>query len=260
MWSSRAISACDRLPAANSRAARRRRSCMAAKSRRGALDRVMPSSLLLYDRSCHYIMRDSVGQGHDLPKGSLVLGHVVMARRVRRGISPSVLAFCFDQIVTRQGVLAARLYVRALTNTIESSDASHPTPPSDMNLSNDRVLIGGDQVTPSERKVYSSVSEDEGLDVVGENLKDGIFERLRPAQTMSGDSLLRCGGTATEQSVAIYSGSACGLYGFDMTYLVQTGKRNHGTVEIGSKYFTIKLYATSTALLQVALGSDDSTL
>ena len=201
-----------------------------------------------------------LGQGHDLPKGSLVLGHVVMARRVRRDISPSVLAFRFDQIVTRQGVLAARLYVRAVTNTIESSDASHPTPPSDMNLSNDRVLIGGDQVTPSERKVYSSVSEDEGLDVVGENLKDGIFERLRPAQTMSGDSLLRCGGTATEQSVAIYSGSACGLYGFDMTYLVQTGKRNHGTVEIGSKYFTIKLYATSTALLQVALDSDDSTL
>jgi len=60
MWSSRAISACDRLPAANSRPARRRRSCMAAKSRRGAMDRVMPYSLLLHDQDCHYIMRGSV--------------------------------------------------------------------------------------------------------------------------------------------------------------------------------------------------------
>ena len=199
-----------------------------------------------------------LGQGHDLPKGSLVLGHVVLARRVRRGSSPSVLAFRFDQIATRQGVLAAHLYVRALTNTIESSDASYPTPPPDMNLSNDRVLIGGDQVTPSERKVYSSVSEDEGLDVVGENLKDGIFERLRPALAMKEDSQVICDGTATEQSVAIYSGSACGLYGFDMTYLAHTGKRNHGIVEIGSKHYTIKLYSQSTALLEAAPDSDDS--
>ncbi len=57
MWSSRAISACERLPTANSRAARRRRSCMAAKPRRGALDRVMPDSLLLYARGCHYYAR-----------------------------------------------------------------------------------------------------------------------------------------------------------------------------------------------------------
>jgi len=197
-----------------------------------------------------------LGRGHDLPKGSLVLGHVIMAHRVRRGISPSVLAFRFDRIVTRQGVAPVRLYVRALANTFASSDASYPTPPSDINLSEDSVLIGGDHVNPSGRSVYSS--ENEGLDVVGTNLKEGIFERLRTVQTMNGDSLLSCDGTVTEQSVAIYSGSTCGLYGFDMEYLAQTGKQNRGTVEIDSKYFTIKLYATSTALLQVAPTADDS--
>src|ERR1019366_5901789 len=60
IWSLRAISACERLPAANRPAARRRRSCMAAKSRRGALDRVMPYSLRPYAWKCHYIMRGSV--------------------------------------------------------------------------------------------------------------------------------------------------------------------------------------------------------
>jgi len=158
-----------------------------------------------------------LGQGHNLPKGSLVLGQIVMARLVRRGISPSVLAFRFDRIATRQSVLTVPLYVRALTNTIESSDASHPTPPSDTNLSEDRVLIGGDQVTPSDREVYSPESEDEGLDVVGENRKDGIFERLRPAVAVNQDSQLICNRRTTEQSVAIDSGSACGIYGFDTT-------------------------------------------
>ena len=197
-----------------------------------------------------------LGQGHDLPKGSLVLGHVVMARPVHRDEIPSILAFKFDRIVTRQGVLSVRLYVRALASSIASSDASYPTPPLDMNLSETRMLIDGDQVTPSERKIYSSGND--GLDVVGENLKDGIFERLRPAMAMNEDFQVICDGTATEQSVAIYSGSACGLYGFDVTYLAHTGRRNHGIVEMGSKYYTIKLYSQSTALLEVAPDSDDS--
>ena len=197
-----------------------------------------------------------LGQGQDLGKGSLVLGHVIMACPVRRGEIPSLLAFKFDRIIARQGVLTVRLYVRALASTIASSDASYPTPPSDMNLSETRTLIDGDEVTPSERKIYSS--GDDGLDVVGENLKDGIFERLRPALAMNEDSQVICDGTATEQSVAIYSGSACGLYGFDATYLAHTGRRAHGIVEIGSKYYTIKLYSLSTALLQVAQDSDDS--
>lgn len=191
-------------------------------------------------------------QGKVIQRGSLVLGHVVMARPVRRGVSPSVLAFDFDRIITHRGTLTVRLYVRALATPIESSDASYPTPPPDMNLSNQRALIGGDQVTPFERKVYSPESQDDGLDVVGENLKQGIFERLRPALTMNGDSPLRCDGTATQQSVAIYSGNACGLYGFDLEYLAHTGKQNRRIVKIESRYFTIKLYANTTALLQVA--------
>lgn len=196
-----------------------------------------------------------LGQGHDLRKGSLVLGHVVMAQPVLRGVSPSILAFKFDRIVAREGVLTVPLYVRALANTIDSQDASYPTPPSDMNLSETRTLIDGDQVTPSEHKVYSST--DDGLDVVGENLKDGVFERLRPAIAMNEDSQVLCDGTEDEQSVAIYSGSACGLYGFSTVSLVHTGKRNQGVVEMTSKYYTVNIYSMSTALLQVAPGSSD---
>ncbi|MFP5267402.1 MAG: hypothetical protein ACLGQU_08545 [Acidobacteriota bacterium] len=193
-----------------------------------------------------------LGHGRDLPKGSYVLGHVVKAQPVRPGVSASVLAIRFDRIVVREGAISARLYVRALTNTMESSEASYPVTPSYMDQSNQRVLIGGDQISRSTPSVYSSVSEDEGLDVVGQDLRDGVFERLRPAETLSGRDLLRCNGTAEVQSVGIYSGSACGLYGFDMTSLTHTGRNNRGIVELSSKYFTIKLYAGSTALLQAA--------
>ncbi len=197
-----------------------------------------------------------LGQGHDLPKGSLVLGHVIKARRVHRGVSPSILAFKFDRILVRQGALSVLLYVRALAGPIDSQDASYPTPPPDMNLSKTLTLIDGDQVTPSDHKVYSST--DDGLDVVGENLKDGVFERLRPALAMNEESQVLCDGTEDEQSVAIYSGSACGLYGFSTVSLVHTGKRNQGVVEMTSKYYTIRIYSMSTALLQVMGNSDGS--
>ncbi len=193
-----------------------------------------------------------LGHGHDLPKGSYVLGHVVKAQPVRPGVSASVLEFRLDDIVTRQGVIASRLYVRALAGSMETSEASYPITPTYMDLSNERVLIGGDQILNSSQNVYSSVSEDEGMDVVGKDFRNGVFERLRSAETISGHALLRCNGTATVQSVGIYAGSACGLYGFDMTSLTHTGRNNRGTVELDSKYFTVKLYAGSTALLQAA--------
>ena len=196
-------------------------------------------------------------QGLDLPKGSLVIGHVVAAQRVHRGVSLSILAFKFDRILVRQGALSVSLYVRALAGPIDSQDANYPTPPLDMNLSETRTLIDGDQVTPSDHKVYSS--DDDGLIVVGENLKDGVFERLRPALAMNEESEVLCDATKGEQSVAIYSGSACGLYGFDATSLVHTGKGNHGVVEMASKYYTVKIYSMSTALLQV-MGNSSGTM
>jgi hypothetical protein len=197
-----------------------------------------------------------LGQGHDLPKGSIVLGQVITARPLRGDVDPSILAFKFDRIVTRAGVLHVHLYVRALANVDDSSAASVPTPPSDMNLSDSRTLIDGDQVIPSERKIYSS--EDKEGPVLGENLKDGVFERLRPALAVNQGKQLLCDGTATEQSVAIYSGSACGLYGFGTAYLAHRGKRNQGVVEMDARYFTVRLYSQSTALLQVAPNSDAS--
>ncbi len=199
-----------------------------------------------------------LGHARDLPKGSYLLGHVVKAQPVRPGVSASMLEFRLDEIVTRQGVIASRLYVRALTGSVEASEAGYPITPTYMDLSNERVLIGGDEILNSSRNVYSPVSEDEGLDVVGQDLRDGVFERLRSAQTMNGNTLLRCDGTATVQSVGIFSGSACGLYGFDMTSLTHTGRNDRGTVELDSKYFTVKLYAGSTALLQAAPDSTAS--
>ena len=196
-----------------------------------------------------------LGQGHDLPKGTLVLGRIIMSRPVRRDVSASVLSFRFDQIVARSGVIGVRLYVRALANFRDSYEAGFPTPPPDMNLSDTRTLIGGDQVTPSEHKVYTSAGDEDG-DVVGEYRKGGVFERLRAARASNGASALVCDGTSTEQSVAIFSGSACGLYGFDAVNLVHTGKQSKGVIELDSRHYTVKLYSMSTALLQVAPEQD----
>ena len=198
------------------------------------------------------------GPGRDLPKGSIISGVIVEAKPLQRGVSASVLSFRFDRIETSEGVIPVHLYLRALANASDSEDASGPAPPADMNLSGTRALIGGDRVTPFQRDVLQAGAE-EGGDPVGENLKGGVFERLRPAQAMDGINRMTCGGTATEQSVAIYSGDACGLYGFSTVYLAHAGKRTKGIIELESKFHNVILYSLSTALLQVATEEGDPT-
>jgi hypothetical protein len=184
--------------------------------------------------------------GRDLPRGTLVEGEVVAAQPKIGDDGTSILSFRMDRIVTRDGEFPVRLYVRALAGNLDSDVANYPTPPYNLNETNTRKQIGGDEVTPIKSKVYSANG-----DVVGENLKEGVMERLVAVDAPDGAYPRSCGGTATLQAVAIYSGSACGVYGLGQAHLLHSGKMS-GVVEIMSKHYTLKLYSGATALLQVA--------
>jgi hypothetical protein len=63
--------------------------------------------------------------------------------------------------------------------------------------------------------------------------------------------ILHCYASDTEQSVAIFSASACGLFGFDDIYLAVNGNESGGTFRLESRHDSVKIYAGSGALLQV---------
>jgi hypothetical protein len=184
--------------------------------------------------------------GRDLPKGTLIEGEVVAATPKIGDDGTSILSFRLDRIVTRDGEFPVRLYVRALAGNLDSDAANYPTPPYNLNETNTRKQIGGDEVTPIQNKVYSP-----GGDVVGENLKEGVVERLVAVDVSDGVYRRSCDSTETLQAVAIYSGSACGVYGLGQAHLLHSGRLS-GVVEIVSRHYTLKLYSGATALLQVA--------
>jgi hypothetical protein len=107
------------------------------------------------------------------------------------------------------------------------------------------VLIGGDEFSPFDKTV-----RDDGGDVIAYNRKAGLFARLSPSDDPNSKSHLNCGSTSTEQSVAIFSPNACGLYGFEGVSMPHAGRGGSGTFTLVSRGGSIKLYAGSTALLQ----------
>jgi hypothetical protein len=98
-------------------------------------------------------------------------------------------------------------------------------------------LVGGGHYSPVGKRVTAGPEDD----IVGYNKKQGVFARL-----LAGGS--GCEATQTEQSVAIFSPDACGLYGFVSYRLSANGD---GIFRLESTHHTITLYAGSAALLQV---------
>jgi hypothetical protein len=110
------------------------------------------------------------------------------------------------------------------------------------------VQIGGDQFSPFSAELLTP----EG-DVVGYVRKQGLFARLLPYEYTNRYGTFHCDSTSREQSVGIFSPSACGPYGFDSTYMADNGLTS-GTIRLESRRHTVTLYAGSAALLQVNVG------
>jgi hypothetical protein len=190
--------------------------------------------------------------GHTLPKGTALLGHIEESRAFvfdatpNAAQKPSVLSVHFDRILQGQESIPVNVTVRALANTIASREAASPTHLDETDSVGTNVQIGGDSFSPLEKEVRS----DDG-DIVGYNRKHGVFARLISNDYTSRYSSFHCPSTDSEQSVAIFSASACGLYGFDTVYMPENGSTAQGSFSLASRRHSVKLYAGSSALLQV---------
>jgi hypothetical protein len=182
--------------------------------------------------------------GSRIPKGALLVGHVVALQAFRFDQTPyahqkpSLLSIHFDRLQTGDAVTPVNLSVRAIANTIESREAEYPHSTDDTDHLGMMILIGGTTFSPLDKMIQS-----EDGDAIGYNRKNGVFARL----IASGS----CDGTDTEQSIAIYSPAACGAYGFGGDYLADTGRDGSGTFTLALRGHSVKLFAGSTALLQV---------
>jgi hypothetical protein len=175
--------------------------------------------------------------GEQIPKGTLVTGHVVEVRPFKFDETPyaaqqaSYLSIQIDRVANDPVAIS----VRALASDQAVGVALKPQRMDETDSLGMMVLVGGGHYSP----VGKRVTDGQFDDIVGYNKKQGVFARLLPGGG--------CEGTQTEQSVAVFSPEACGLYGF-VDYQL-TAK--DGTFRLASAHFTVILRSGSAALLQV---------
>jgi hypothetical protein len=176
--------------------------------------------------------------GEQLPKGTLVTGHVVEARPFKFDETPyavqqaSYLSIQIDRVADNPVATT----VRALAGNQTADEALTPRRMDETDFPGTMVLVGGGHYSPLAKRVTYGPDDD----IVGYNKKQGVFARLLPGG-------VGCEATRTEQSVAIFSPDACGLYGFVSVHL--TAK--DGAFRLESTHRTVSLRAGSAALLQV---------
>ncbi len=182
--------------------------------------------------------------GEIIPSGAHVIGHVIAASGFTYDKTPyahqqaSALSVHFDTIQSKDRSFPLSVTVRAIASPIASWDAKKPQA-SDMDPLGTLTQIGGDQLVPSQ----SEVRNIDG-DVVAYNKHGGVFAHL----IASGD----CDGSDVEVSVALYSASACGAYGFGDVSLNERGtSSNPSTLTLVSSHGSPKLWKSTTALLEV---------
>jgi hypothetical protein len=151
---------------------------------------------------------------------------------------PSMLSIHFDKLQTAGATIPVNLSVRAIASTIDSDQAARPHYLDETDRVGTITLIGGTELTPMDKMIQS----DNG-DAIGYNRKNGHFARL----VATG----HCAATDSEQAIAIFSPDACGAYGFAGDYLADSGQDGSGTFTLAVRGRSLKLYAGSTALLQV---------
>ena len=176
--------------------------------------------------------------GEQLPKGTLVTGHVVEARpfnfdRTHYAVQQaSYLSIQLDHVADNQAAIG----VRALASNLAVQATFTPEGIDEPYGMGTMPLVGGAHYSP----VAGRVTEGQYDDVIGYRKKQGVFARL----LHGGEG---CEGTQTEQSVAIFSPAACGLYGFYDYSL--TAKDS--AFRVASAHTTVIIRSGSAALLQV---------
>jgi hypothetical protein len=190
--------------------------------------------------------------GASIDKGTVVVGHVVAVQPFHFDPtpyvhqSPSLISIHFDELHKGDSVIPVSLSVRAIADTEDSRQASYPHSNVDADPVGMMTLIGGTSYSPLDKMIQS----DDG-DAIGYNRKGGVFARLSASGSSGKGQSIHCEATDTEQSLAIFSPDACGMYGFSGDYILENGQDGSGTFTLAVRGRSEKLYAGSTALLQV---------
>jgi hypothetical protein len=190
-----------------------------------------------------------MANGRVLPAGTHVNGQVIAANPFVFDKTPyakqkaSMLAIRFTSIEGNGEPLPLHVYVRAMADPLTVWDAQKPKA-TDLDPLSTTTQIGGDQVVPSQSEV---VSQDG--DVVGYRRRGGVYAHLISAV---GNGPKTCSASDTEQSMGLFSASACGLYGYtDVTLLSMGTTGEISTLTLSSHRRSAKIWAKSEALLEV---------
>jgi hypothetical protein len=190
--------------------------------------------------------------GEAITKGAVLVGHVVAAEAFHFDPAPyahqkpSLISIHFDRLQEGDAAIPVNLSVRAIASTIDSEEAARPHYLDETDRVGTTTLIGGTEFTPFDKRIQS----DSG-DAIGYNRKNGVFARLIASGYSGSGTSIHCEGTNTEQSVAIFSPDVCGAYGLAGAYMTNGGQDGSGTFTLAVRGRSVKLYAGSTALLQV---------
>ncbi len=186
--------------------------------------------------------------GEMIPAGAKVTGHVARVDAFAFDKTPyakqteSVLAVHFDSVMSSKASHPLNVYLRAMADPLTSADARKPRP-SDEDPEGTLNQVGGELYKPHAGEVINM-----NEDVVGYSRHGNIVAHLIPARGNSPDG---CDGSNTEQPVAIFSASACGLYGFSGTQLLSSGRSGQpSTVVLSARRTGAVIWKSSTALLE----------
>ena len=136
-----------------------------------------------------------------------------------------------------------RLEIRAMASVFASEEAMTPRS-SDEDMAQTRTLVGGDYIIAGDDELRSPDDN-----VVGYNRRHGMVAHLLPANASNAAALEHCDAGNTEQAIANFSSSACGLYGFFKLPMPDNGASS-GTFRLETHRHTLKLYHNTTALIQ----------
>lgn len=192
----------------------------------------------------------SLPNGQTIPKGSRVIGHVIDIQAFTVDPTPyatqkpSFLSIQFDRIEEGRKRTPIKVSLRALASAFSSRMAETPQS-ENWETSTTLAQIGGDHFSPMEKEVFNTDG-----DIVGYNRRQGVFAQLVSSEYVSRYGSFPCAAIPREQSVGIFSASACGLYGFDpQTYIVENGSTTRGTFRLEARHYSVEIEEGSTALL-----------
>ena len=186
-----------------------------------------------------------LNDGQIVPSGTELVGHVTAAvpfvyDKTHYAVQKqATLSIHFDAIQLAGKTVPVNVALRAMADPISSWDAREARS-TDLDPDGTVTQIGGDQLVPSQAEVV-----DRNGDVVAYNRRDGVYAHLI--------ARAHCDGSTNEVSVAIYSASACGLYGFGDVALGDAGSLPSASdFTLVSTHTSPKIWRNSTALLEVA--------